>query len=206
VKNLTATACVVSFLWCVPLSAQEQPPPSKWGCCAPLVVPDDPDETVTFSRPDVPFDIDGDGVKEMVAFPKDGAWLVIDLNRNGVVDDGRELAGQATGGQRFATGFEALHAYAFDAENLRAATSGLLLWHDANFDGVSQTHELKPASTLVKGVSVGYTSGSGDRDQFGTWFWMEGFGLYDFDDKHWPIYVVFPAVRQMDDSATPAVR
>jgi len=88
----------------------------------------------------------------------DEAFLVLDRNGNGVIDDGTELFGVATplypGGPRAGNGFEALAALErpeygksvpdriidrFDAQyrNLR-------LWIDRNHDGVSQPDELLP--------------------------------------------------------------
>ena len=62
----------------------------------------------------VPFDIDADGVLDQVAWTStdsDVAFLVLDRNDNGVIDDGSELFGTATrkrDGSLAADGFDAL--------------------------------------------------------------------------------------------------
>ena len=174
-------------------TAQEATPQPR--CCAPLVVPNAPDAEVTFSAPVVSFDLDGDGTQELVAFPENGAWLALDINKNGVIDDGRELIGQMTGGNRVPTGFESLKIYVYvDGQGqVLTENSGLLLWRDANHDGVSQPPELQPASSVLDYILLGYTT-SEKKDRFGTFVWMKGGAIYG-GEKEWPVYVVFPATQ-----------
>lgn len=102
------------------------------------------------------FDLDGDGVVENLGWPEKGAaFLAIDRNGNGVIDNGRELFGTENG---FYNGFEELRSYAPSAGYLDATHSiwsQLLLWSDDNRDGVSQPDELKPAGTWLTKIGLG---------------------------------------------------
>ena len=105
------------------------------------------------------FDHDGDGVRTGTGWLKPSdAWLVLDQNGNGSIDNGSELFGVFTklpNGQNASTGFEALAAldsnqdHKFDAAD--PVFSQVRLWQDLNSDGISQPHEL---STLqAKGIT-----------------------------------------------------
>jgi hypothetical protein len=96
----------------------------------------------------------------------DGAFLAIDLDKNGVIDSGRELFGQAThskDGKKFANGFDALAQYDSNKDgkidHKDKAYSQLMLWFDLNNDGISQAKELKSLSELgVTEISLDYQS------------------------------------------------
>jgi len=103
----------------------------------------------------VAFDIDADGHLDQVAWTEpdaDVAFLVLDRNRNGVIDDGSELFGTATpksNGERAANGFDAL--VDLDGGPSRsdgridrrdAVFSELRLWFDRNHNGFSEADEL----------------------------------------------------------------
>jgi hypothetical protein len=102
------------------------------------------------------FDIDGMGNAVRVGWiaPGDDAFLVLDLNRNGRIDSGAELFGNATrlpNGNLASNGFEALAQYDGD-KNRRIdrkdpVYSQLGLWTDTNSDGVSQSNELTSLSS-----------------------------------------------------------
>lgn len=102
------------------------------------------------------FDINADGKKVRTGWVKavDGL-LAMDLNGNGLIDNGLELFGEYTKGQRqvaagersFENGFQALAQFDSNMDGrinkLDAAFANLLIWTDSNLDGVSQPGELK---------------------------------------------------------------
>lgn len=99
----------------------------------------------------VMFDHDGDDVKNASGWVKgDDAFVVLDRNGNGRIDNGGELFGDHTvlaSGKKAANGFEALaeldeNKYGvFNATDARFAE--VKLWRDLNQNGVSDAGELK---------------------------------------------------------------
>jgi hypothetical protein len=133
--------------------------------CTPLLVDLDGDGfQLTTVEKGVRFDLDVDGDQELVAWTKagsDDAWLAMDRNGNGRIDDGNELFGGRTPAhanrpETAANGFEALKFLEWagygpatvneviDAND--AAFGRLLLWRDVNHDGISAPDELTPAA------------------------------------------------------------
>jgi hypothetical protein len=104
----------------------------------------------------------------------DDAWLVMDRNGNGVVDDGAELFGNNTpvypdADQSDVTtdnGFEVLRflqgsGYGVSVpdailDRRDAAFHRLLLWRDVNHDGLSTPDELSPASSALRSIAIDY--------------------------------------------------
>jgi len=90
------------------------------------------------------FDFSGNGFATATGFPSNGdGFLAIDLNGNGVIDNGTELFGNQTGA---ANGFEVLAAYDTDGDGKITAADArfrdLRVWIDANQNGVSEANEL----------------------------------------------------------------
>jgi Ca2+-binding RTX toxin-like protein len=101
------------------------------------------------------FDHDGDGIKTGTGWLKsDDAWLVLDRNRNGTIDSGRELFGVETlkSNTKLATdGFDALRDMDSNTDEKidqsDVVFDQLRLWRDSNQDGISQIDELSTLNT-----------------------------------------------------------
>jgi hypothetical protein len=146
----------------------------------------------------VRFDLDNDGVAEQVAWTRaesDDAWLAMDRNGNGVIDNGSELFGDATPAYAdqaeptAANGFEALKFTEGPSYGLSRRGDGvidrfdaifqrLLLWRDRNHNGISEPDELEHVtdSSLVA-ISTEYRL-SKRRDRFGNEFRQKGKGWF----------------------------
>lgn len=158
-------------------------PNVQWGqeCCAhdeywdemsasciiftPILVPLGQESQLTTAAGGVRFDVTGDGTKEQISWTPPGtttAWLVLDRNANGQVDNGTELFGSMTPQiqSENRNGFEALRL--LDVPSLGGNGDGWLdssdrtfdllrLWTDVNHDGLSQPAELK--SLVASGVT-----------------------------------------------------
>jgi hypothetical protein len=134
-------------------------------------------------NPPVYFDLDADGEADHTSWTrmqtKDG-FLVFDRNRNGVIDDGRELFGNATPLMLSSSlanhGYEVLEEFdlpplggngdgVIDAED--AVFEHLQVWLDENRDGVTQEGELKSLSEVgVSAISLSYYRAD-EEDQWG---------------------------------------
>ncbi|MEW6236594.1 MAG: hypothetical protein AB1656_14515 [Candidatus Omnitrophota bacterium] len=100
---------------------------------------------LTSAEEGVSFDIAGTGQASQTAFVASGdAFLAIDRNRNGRIDNGKELFGDQNGAQ---DGFEELRKLDENQDGVidvnDAAYNNLLLYNDINRDGVSQFNELR---------------------------------------------------------------
>ena len=104
------------------------------------------------------FDLRASGNAPKVQWVESGTndgFLVLDLNRNGIIDDGSELFGEGTEiistGKRATNGYTAIEQY--DSNLLGGNGDGVLtskdaiwgdlkVWIDVNADGVSQDNEI----------------------------------------------------------------
>lgn len=133
----------------------------------------------------VDFDLNADGFAERrpwTVAASTNAFLALDRNRNGVIDNGRELFGNFTplaDGTNAPNGWAALAE--FDRQSLGGNGDGvidqrdaiysvLLLWQDLNHDGISQPLELHSlASFGIETISIDYKSEM-RRDRWGNLF------------------------------------
>ena len=132
------------------------------------------------------FDIDADGQLDKVAWThrdSDVAFLALDRNGNGEIDNGAELFGDHTPvgptGGTASNGFEALRfseslpadGYITDRDPDFAK---LLLWIDRNHNGISEPEELQCAADAgVEGIGLAYRR-TRREDRFGNEFRLAG--------------------------------
>ncbi len=181
-------------VWAYSCPIRECGPDGGPGCGSPIIV----DTTghgfhLTSADDGVVFDIFGDGYPAKLAWTaasSGNAFLALDRNHNGKIDSGKELFGNVTaqppcpdGGRSCLNGYRALAE--FDRpenggngdgiiDDRDAVYSKLLLWIDANHDGISQPEELHTLAELgVFSISLKYRE-SRRVDRYGNEFRYRG--------------------------------
>jgi len=156
--------------------------------CPVLIALDERRLEMTDLAGGVRFDVNRDGTAERNSWPAPGsswAFVVLDRNHNGHIDNGGELFGNYTEqylDARPPNGYAALAAYDRPEnggngdgvlDDRDAIFSSLLLWVDANHDGVSQPEELASLGQRVEEIGLVYRE-SRSRDRYGNQFRYRG--------------------------------
>ena len=157
-----------------------------WACLEdPVIVSlEDGYYELTDTKGGVEFDLNGDGETEKIPWTggKDDAFLVLDRNGNGLIDDGRELFSHVSPQQPSLTpnGFQALRMFddplngGNDDGRLNASDEiygSLSLWLDADRDGSTDTGELVSLSSVgLAEIELDYTDEFAHDDEHGNTF------------------------------------
>jgi hypothetical protein len=155
----------------------------------------------------VQFDINGDGHKDQVAWnTSNDGMLAMDLNHDGKIDDGKELFTQNFAGGNFANGAAALASLDSNHDGVidhnDAAFSSLLIWKDANANGISDAGELSTlAQNGVTSISTTPTSVADEIDGQA----VTGHGTFQMADGTTGNYVEVELDTSFAAQAQPAV-
>jgi Divergent InlB B-repeat domain len=159
-------------------------PTDRNGAVSPIVINFGGGEyDLTGANDPVLFDIAATGAARKIGWTGGGAdeaFLWLDRNHDGRVNDGAELFGNATrlnSGLRASNGFAALRELDENRDGIidpgDAIWPQLRLWRDANHDGVSQANEISNvASSSITAIGLN-DHWTGRRDRFGNLFAYE---------------------------------
>jgi hypothetical protein len=140
---------------------------------------------LTSAADGVVFDINADGVPEKISWTAaraEVAFLAMDRNHDGFINNGSELFGNHTV-PGSSNGFDALAKLNIEANGgttKRTVSSDdvifsrLLLWTDTNHNGVSEPDELRPAGEIITDIGLAYHHHN-RRDGHGNEFKYRGF-------------------------------
>ncbi|MGB2605406.1 MAG: hypothetical protein WBC78_17540 [Candidatus Sulfotelmatobacter sp.] len=165
--------------------------PTSWGCCASPIIVDTTGDgfRLTSAEDGVEFDISGTGHPIKMAWTgrnSGNAFLALDRNHNGKIDNGTELFGNYTeqppctdGADSCKNGYRALAE--FDKpenggngdgiiDERDEVFSHLLLWIDENHNGISEPNELHTLSELGVHSISHYRDDQHFYDEYGNWF------------------------------------
>ncbi len=238
-KAVTGTDCQsVANLWTAPEPdpPQDEPcrPKLKWqgpgrvgshGDCSSPIVIDLEQDGFHFGGPENPvtFDMSGNGVAKTlhwVAPYAHDAFLVQDLNGNGLVDDGAELFGTGTrllleNFSLASDGFQGLSQYdrvELGGDDDQWITpndqiwSRLYLWLDENADGICEYDEMLPLTQVPFSRLDLNPARRGLIDDHGNGLWLWGWAYQDdlaFPENRFRMVDVFLRIIAEDDPSGP---